>query len=671
MRTSKKLFFFLSMVILLIDGLFVTANHYYTKQSFQQTLQEESQNYFAIYKTVLDATYNGLSLQATIFASDKRIQDTFLQGKNALEKEGGSKGGTDTHKIRQLLYEMVAPAWLKATQKFDVRQLHFHLGPGSLSFLRVHKPGKFGDRMDRLRYIIVDTNREQTPRFGFETGRVYSGLRSVMPVFAWDKEKQEQVYVGALEVGTSYKKLLQTIDRNLDVQLSVLLNNQHIKNTVWDEFLTGQFNNDVIENCNCIMEDSSREATRALLETTFSKLNSLPQLNKADNKIKIIEHQHKTFAIAFHPLRDYLGHKDPSRHNIGAIFIAKDISDAMAAFKQEQRFNILYGVIAYIIIELLLYLTFRKVLHNLSRQVKQQTLALQEQKKIIEQNQFKYKNLADAISPRYFFYTRNNTNQLCYVSPSIKEVLGFEPEEFLLDPMKFLPDNERSLFAIEQANLSLNEKNRHTFEVEIYNKNGRIQHLLVTETPKAISEEPFVQIDGLAQDITQSRLDKMLLKMRCKILQLAAKKQNQTRILKHLIHEIEQIIPDVHCAIMTINHDAQTMSVAAAPSLKPVMYELIQQQPVNSAIGSFVSVYKTSKRKIVKDMFQDQDWSSVREQLHNTPYKACISEPVLSDDAKLIATIDFYYQIRVYPDQYDLKVLAAAAELLNNLMGKA
>ena len=147
------------------------------------------------------------------------------------------------------------------------------------------------------------------------------------------------------------------------------------------------------------------------------------QLIFADSQSRITAYKDRYYSFAFHPLRDYLGNKDQTRNNIGAIFIARDITKSITAYNEEQWVNILYGITAYVIIEILLLLTFLSVTRNLTKQVKQQTAELIEQKSIIEQDKLKYKNLAEAINNRYFFYTRTKNNKLTSVSPSIEKVI--------------------------------------------------------------------------------------------------------------------------------------------------------------------------------------------------------------------------------------------------------
>lgn len=179
---SRKVFLLLSLALLLADTAVVGISYHNARKAFDQSLQEHGSQLRASFEVGYAATLSNMLQMATFIANDPHIQHIFLASKRAVEREGGGAGGSEAARHRQALLEEVAPAWQRMTEQFEVRQLHFHLGPGSLSFLRVHKPEKYGDRMDDVRYTIVDANAERTPRTGFETGRVYSGLRGVVPV---------------------------------------------------------------------------------------------------------------------------------------------------------------------------------------------------------------------------------------------------------------------------------------------------------------------------------------------------------------------------------------------------------------------------------------------------------------------------------------------------------
>ncbi len=135
---------------------------------------------------------------STCIANQTQVQPLFLAGRRAVAEEGGGAGGGRAAQLRAALYANVSSGWLPRMEQDDARQLHFHLGPGSLRFLRAHSPESFGDRMEGIRHIVVDSYRDRQPKTGSEVGRVYAGLRGVSPVWA-DNGSGDQALPRVLE----------------------------------------------------------------------------------------------------------------------------------------------------------------------------------------------------------------------------------------------------------------------------------------------------------------------------------------------------------------------------------------------------------------------------------------------------------------------------------------
>ena len=686
MSKSKTLFILLSLSIAAIDSFFVITNYFFAHETLQQSLNDKSKSDYTVFKTAEEATYNGLAIQATFFAGNSQIQNLFLYGKKALESEGGGAGGARTALLRNELYQLVAQPWENASQKFDMRHFHFHLHMSSqaLSYLRVHQPDKFGDRLDKLRFLIVDADAEQAPKSGFETGRVSSGLRSAVPVFALDRTINKKVYVGVLELSTSFQKMLTTIEQNMQIHSSVLLNKQHIQQTVWDEFMDGLYKNNTINGCNCILEASSPPGQKKFLEHIDKKFDFNTQLHNADQLVRIVSYNNHSYAVTFHPFRDYLGIKNPERDNIGAIVMSRNIDTLLSSYNEKQLFNIIYGIITYLIIEFLLAFTFFKVTRYLSTQVTLQTRKLSEQKQRIKLDKQKYKHLAETINHNYFYYTRNAKNQFIFISPAIKPLLGFSPEEFIANSRRYLPKKTRTILASKNFYL---EQRETSFAIEIFNKAGRYQYFLTIETTKFNNDKQVNEIEGLAQDISNSRQESMLLKLRCHILQLIADRQTNNStltnagkleiegILTELAIGIEAIIKDIHCAIMLFDKESGCLLPAAAPSLSVELVDRLHKlealdkesdKPENTV--ACLSAARTLKRKIITDLKLFDNSVNASELLKQESYKASCSEPVLSSTAKILATVDFYYKQTGKPDESDLQIIAVASNLLARLL---
>ena len=368
---SRKVFLLLSLALLFADTAVVGISYYNARQAFDQSLQEQGNHLRAGFEVAYAATLSNMLQMATFIANDPHIQQTFLAGKRAVEREGGGAGGSEAARLRQALLKEVAPAWQRMTEQFEVRQLHFHLGPGSLSFLRVHKPEKFGDHMDDVRHIIVDTNADQTPRTGFETGRVYSGLRGVVPV--WAEENGKRVYAGAVEVGTSFTEMYRVLDNQLTAGAATLLKLRHVEDNMWSSAIDTQFAQ-LYEGCNCAIEATSRlgidpiikhYSTRGLNKTPFDVFHS--------EHIKV---QGKHFAVTYWPLYDYYALSRNTGEQVGAILMWRDIEKDIAAFNRSLQSNLLIAVVGFLLLELLIYWTVRLVTGRLEQEVALRTREL-------------------------------------------------------------------------------------------------------------------------------------------------------------------------------------------------------------------------------------------------------------------------------------------------------
>jgi len=68
---------------------------------------------------------------------------------------------------RQVLADMFVPAFKKLKSDYLFKQFQFH-EPNAHSYLRVHKPEKFGDDLSSFRKTVVETNKQRKPIQGIE-----------------------------------------------------------------------------------------------------------------------------------------------------------------------------------------------------------------------------------------------------------------------------------------------------------------------------------------------------------------------------------------------------------------------------------------------------------------------------------------------------------------------
>jgi len=375
---SKKILLFLSLFIAVSDGTFVLINYLATRDTLTETIEHAGLEHKRAFELSNEAVERTMAAMATYVAGDPRIQDTFYQGMAAVTREGGGSGGSEAAKFRAQLNQYVLPGWHQVTEDFKVRQLHFHMGPGSTSFLRVHKPSRFGDNMDKCRFTVVDVNDSLKPVTGFETGRVVSGIRGVVPVFATDPETGKKAHVGALEAGTSFSTILPGLSRSMHSGLAVLLTKEHVQKHVWPEMMDIAFA-DTNQVEGFYVEAFTGSAKQEVLHK-----NILQELLQNPGTI-LLDIEGQPHAVTGFHLRDFLASKDQSLPPTGLILIWTSAAEQVAAFHHDVWVNIFYALLGFAIVESLLILAIRFITTKLETTIAQRTKQLHNaQDKLVE-----------------------------------------------------------------------------------------------------------------------------------------------------------------------------------------------------------------------------------------------------------------------------------------------
>ncbi len=115
----------------------------------------------------------------------------------SLYQNANSKDTLVQAKVRDSLYSAMSETY-QNLRKIDIKQLHFHL-PDNTSFLRFHRPGKYGDNLTDVRYSLMMTNKNKVEMRGFEEGRIFNGFRYVFPLIYKGK------HLGSVETSYSFE----------------------------------------------------------------------------------------------------------------------------------------------------------------------------------------------------------------------------------------------------------------------------------------------------------------------------------------------------------------------------------------------------------------------------------------------------------------------------------
>jgi signal transduction histidine kinase len=128
----------------------------------------------------------------------KTLFDSTMKEKGFLELFSEVKNATKDRQIqiREEIYKLLLNKYKRAKQK-GVLQYQLVL-PDNTSFLRMHKPLKFGDDLTYIRDDLVYVNKYKKHIRGFTQGRTAHGFRNSFPIFGKDGS-----YLGALEISFS------------------------------------------------------------------------------------------------------------------------------------------------------------------------------------------------------------------------------------------------------------------------------------------------------------------------------------------------------------------------------------------------------------------------------------------------------------------------------------
>ncbi len=147
----------------------------------------------------IDAERRLATAMATLVAAQPHLQHLLAEGQRAqVEVELGQ-------------------AFTQLQRTFDLRQLQFHQPPAS-SWLRLHRPEKYGDDLSAFRQTVVVTNQSRQPVGGIEQGVAGLGIRGVVPV------QVEGQHWGSVEFGFSLgQPFFDAVKADTGLDLALLL----------------------------------------------------------------------------------------------------------------------------------------------------------------------------------------------------------------------------------------------------------------------------------------------------------------------------------------------------------------------------------------------------------------------------------------------------------------
>jgi len=510
-KDSKFMKFYLLTAVLSLAGVILltwgTINT--QRDEFKNSITQVLQAQRDLYENNLHTTLETLEQIASIYAGDERVQELFRQGREAVEREGGGAGGVDAARIRAELFDLVGDNWQEIAREYDSRQLQFHLPPGSTSFLRIHRPEKFGDNMDTVRHTIVYSNQTLTKVRSFEIGRVVSGLRGVVPVFATDPMSGEKHHVGALEAGMSFLPIMRVLHRNYIVEghahtlySMALLDEAILKQKVWPEFLEKLHNSSFFIDGHFIESSATPASARNLLLTPgVSEVIDIPG-------IYIFKNLPVPMALISIPLHDFETKRAVmGRKGVGHIIIWFDISAGVRELTDSIQKSVGLAIITELSILFFAFFVLRNLTSHLQGVVKlnsslrEKITEVNTQRNALKVSESRFRNIVETSTD--WIWETDTEGTYIYASPSIENILGYTADEMVGKTAFDFMVPEEAERVKKLFNVSIKNKQAiHELENRNLHKNGNKIVLLTTAVPILSREGELTGYRGIDRDIT-------------------------------------------------------------------------------------------------------------------------------------------------------------------------
>ncbi len=276
-----------ALVIILVIAIFVPV---IIQQVTSVVEQAESRELRAAYKSAQDeinAKGQLAKAMSLIVASVPQVKTEFSEGN------------------RDALAAWTVPLFQDLKTKFAVRQFQFHTPPAT-SFLRAHKPAKFGDDLSSFRKTVLETNNKKNLIDGLEKGVAGLGIRGIAPI------SQNGNHLGSIEFGMSFGQAF------------------------FDQFKQ-EHGNDISL---FIKQDGKFTVFGSTLNISLSNDADIQRALNGEAVVSYVSADSGEYAVYLHDVKDFSG------NSIGVIEIALDRSEYLAAISQIQNIMLILGLVA-------------------------------------------------------------------------------------------------------------------------------------------------------------------------------------------------------------------------------------------------------------------------------------------------------------------------------------
>ena len=215
-----KLKIIIISIFILSYSLFIYQNTKTKNERINLILNEEIKNLQTHYNLTMGYFIQDVSSIRENMKNNKKIINIFSKAKNANREQRGV--------LRDKLFKLLTPMY-KTIKSRGILQWQF-VFPNNVSFLRMHKPNKYGDDLTNIRNSYKLVNKVKETIIGFEQGRTTHAFRYVFPYY-----DNQGNHLGAIEISLASYALQEKLLNVNKIHSHFLVNKKIFKVKAWEE----------------------------------------------------------------------------------------------------------------------------------------------------------------------------------------------------------------------------------------------------------------------------------------------------------------------------------------------------------------------------------------------------------------------------------------------------